>query len=350
MIINPVLPLFILLPSILLIIVAGAFAFIKKSSRNLATLRRLLMVLLLCIALLRPTITGGKSRQVSTGVTVFFAIDNTNSMATKDVDGNSRLSALKKDVRTILKSFLGSHYSIFVQDAFTYNIVPSTTDLNAVASTIDNMQTRPRNLANQTNLNDLLSQVDGKIKTYSKDHPESQNVVIIMSDGENTADEGANAQKGLFKDVAVGAVIGYGTAEGGRVPAYIYEKIIETDGLKRPANFIYNYLQDGCYGDLLSVCSEEDADLHKSKIDESFLTNIASEYGFGYTHSTGELDSSWTEKLKKNVVVETTEDKASSVASDIELYWLFALVALALLLWDFSNSLDLLLSEQEVKK
>ena len=329
MIIKPILPLYVLIPLAIFILVVGIICVIKKKYRNLASLRRILLIVFLLLTLLRPSLIGGESEQASVNATLFFVIDNTNSMAVKDASKQTRLNALKADAEKIITTFPGAHYSVYVQDNVTYNLTPVTTDTNAVVSSIRSLRTKNTSHASPTDLNDLLAYADAGISKYAKSHSDSRNIVIFMSDGENTKNEKAVADGGLFKDAGTGIVIGYGTSAGEKIP-WVSNSTTE--------NGEESYLT--CPGG--SYCT--------SKINEDYLKQVAEKNNFEYMRSEGKIDSSLAEELKKAVSTKVDINYSKKIKSYIELYWIFALFVLALLLWEFYSCFGAVLSEYEVDK
>ena len=91
MIFNPILPIYIIIILAISILAVGVICIIKKKYRNFSSLRRILILVFLLITLLRPSFVGGESQQASTDVTLYFIIDNTNSMYVEDVNGKTRM-------------------------------------------------------------------------------------------------------------------------------------------------------------------------------------------------------------------------------------------------------------------
>jgi len=330
MIINPILPLYVLIPLAIFVFAVGAICIVNKKYRNLSSLRRILIFILLLIALLRPSLIGGESEQASTNATLFFVLDNTNSMAVKDAAGQTRLEAMKADAEKIITTFPGAHYSVYAQDNLTYNLLPATTDANAIMSGIRSLKSKYYYYSSSTDLNDLLDYADMGIGKYANSHKDSQNIVIFMSDGENTKNQSeAKADDGLFKDVSAGIVIGYGTEEGSKVPR------------------IPDYRRTDEDKPIEDLCSDETC---VSKIDENYLKQVAEKNNFKYLHSEGKIDSSLAEDLKRTISEKIDINYSKKINSYIELYWIFALCVLVLLLWEFYSCFGVILSEYEVKK
>ena len=326
MILNPILPIYIIALLAIFIVALSVFCIIKKKYRSVATLRRILVLVFLLITLLRPSLADGTVQQVSMDVTLFLIIDNSNSMYVEDVNGDTRMSALKKDALKIIKTFPGAHYSILALDKATYTLLPTTTDLNATIVGIDTLDATSSQDSSGSNLNDLIVFAQEGIKQYNKKHPESQNIVVLMSDGETTTDSVDAISFSSFKAVSAGLVLGYGSSEGGVAP---YFASYANRGVVKENQYC-------------SSCI--------SKINEDYLQKVASNYHFKYTHSYGGIDTALINDLKDTAKSKIDTSSNKSAASNTEFYWIFALIVLVLLLWEFASSFNVILSEYEVKK
>lgn len=326
MILNPILPIYIIALLAIFIVALSVFCIIKKKYRSVATLRRILVLVFLLITLLRPSLADGTAQQVSMDVTLFLIIDNSNSMYVEDVNGDTRMSALKKDALKIIKTFPGAHYSILALDKATYTLLPTTTDLNATIVGIDTLDATSSQDSSGSNLNDLIVFAQEGIKQYNKKHPESQNIVVLMSDGETTTDSVDAISFSSFKAVSAGLVLGYGSSEGGVAP---YFASYANRGVVKENQYC-------------SSCI--------SKINEDYLQKVASNYHFKYTHSYGDIDTALINNLKDTAKSKIDTSSNKSAVSNTEFYWIFALIVLVLLLWEFASSFNVILSEYEVKK
>ena len=326
MILNPILPIYIIALLAIFIVALSVFCIIKKKYRSVATLRRILVLVFLLITLLRPSLADGTVQQVSMDVTLFLIIDNSNSMYVEDVNGDTRMSALKKDALKIIKTFPGAHYSILALDKATYTLLPTTTDLNATIVGIDTLDATSSQDSSGSNLNDLIVFAQEGIKQYNKKHPESQNIVVLMSDGETTTDSVDAISFSSFKAVSAGLVLGYGSSEGGVAP---YFASYANRGVVKENQYC-------------SSCI--------SKINEDYLQKVACNYHFKYTHSYGDIDTALINNLKDTAKSKIDTSSNKSAVSNTEFYWIFALIVLVLLLWEFASSFNVILSEYEVKK
>ena len=326
MILNPILPIYIIALLAIFIVALSVFCIIKKKYRSVATLRRILVLVFLLITLLRPSLADGTVQQVSMDVTLFLIIDNSNSMYVEDVNGDTRMSALKKDALKIIKTFPGAHDSILALDKATYTLLPTTTDLNATIVGVDTLDATSSQDSSGSNLNDLIVFAQEGIKQYNKKHPESQNIVVLMSDGETTTDSVDAISFSSFKAVSAGLVLGYGSSEGGVAP---YFASYANRGVVKENQYC-------------SSCI--------SKINEDYLQKVASNYHFKYTHSYGDIDTALINNLKDTAKSKIDTSSNKSAVSNTEFYWIFALIVLVLLLWEFASSFNVILSEYEVKK
>jgi Ca-activated chloride channel family protein len=142
------------------------------------------------------------------------------------------------------------------------------------------------------------------LKQAKAQHPDRKRVLIFLSDGENTA-KGVQQRSfaPLEKYVDHGAVLGYGTSAGGRMPT----------GGEPPWTFVRD-LSHG--GDALS------------RIDETNLKKIAGQIGveYAYRGGTGSL-TSWAAALAQEGSSQTSDGN-----EDHELYWILALLLAGLAL------------------
>ena len=98
--------------------------------------RRIGIALLIVLAFARPTITGGKADVDTSNLNVFFVIDNTGSMATKDMRGGTRYryEIVADDIARIVKLFPGAKYGVFSLDYNNRQTVPLINNVDAINS------------------------------------------------------------------------------------------------------------------------------------------------------------------------------------------------------------------------
>lgn len=309
-----------------------------KKWRRPKNFRRVAILFLMVAILARPTLPGGMDERADSNITAFFVVDLTGSMAAEDVNDGSRLDQAKKDMLEIINTINISRFSIIVQDSATYNLMPASRDKDAAKDIIENLAPKPTDASMGTNLVELLTVANTTLLNYAKRFPDSQNIVFILTDGENALNHKNDAEtselpNSLFVKAAAGVVLGYGSTTGAPLP------FIES-------------AQSGF------LTSEEDAvdtvEAQRylsgvvSRIDEEYLKKIAEKYDFSYIHrdNAGQFASS----LKLKLDEEVDFDQNGSINSRTDLYWLFAIILAALVLWEFFNVINMVLAEREKNK
>jgi Ca-activated chloride channel family protein len=147
-----------------------------------------------------------------------------------------------------------------------------------------------------------LQLMQSVLEGIAEQHPERRRVVIFASDGENTLAGARQASySGLAKYIDQGAVLGYGTLGGGRMPT----------GGEPPWTFVRDHL------------TGEDA---VSRADEQNLRKIAKELGVEYAYRGGSGDlTEWAQGLARG-----GDTKAAPQDDKREVYWILALILAAL--------------------
>lgn len=313
-IINPIL-LIIALVFIALLLV---FVLTQKKLRHTKSFRRIAVLFLIVAILAKPSIGGGQVERDLAKLNIYFIVDASGSMATQDIDDNAkrRFEQVSDDIREIIDLYPGSKYGAFVLDYDSYQALPLTTSASTAVSFAKSM--RPKNSFRTAGspLKELLNLANTRIGAYSLNNPGRANLVFFFSDGEDT-DNGKTAVPDGFSQIANGgAVIGYGelnpTVE---VPEVQDDKISDA---------IYTR--------------------HISPLDEDNLRSIAQGLGVGYYRRTQAQDL--FKDRERFITKEIEYDDTENVDGRTELYWLFGLALLAIMLWDFADILSELLAER----
>ncbi|UMG93449.1 hypothetical protein [Nocardioides sp. TF02-7] len=131
-------------------------------------------------------------------------------------------------------------------------------------------------------------------------------MVVFVSDGENTADGADQASFEQLADLVDGGVVlGYGTADGARMP--------EADDLSEDEGYVYDF---------------ETNDDAISRIDEENLQRVADEMGIDYVHRTGPGGMA---AIADGFEASYSLDGEGRTAQN-DLTWVFGLVLLGLVL------------------
>lgn len=329
MIFLPYIPGAILLVAGILLIVFTIFCIARKSLRKTRIFRRIGILALILLVLARPVIAGGHSERSLSNINVFFIVDNTGSMAAQDLEQGSkrRYEKVAEDIKAIADLFPGAKFGIIVADYDIRRALPLVNDINAVYAYADSLKPKPSALSASSNLSELLNYSADHIKRYNTRFPERSSVVFVMSDGEDSDTESVNIPSELKDAVAGGAVIGYGTTNGSKLP------VIDRDGNISE----YSLIKDARNEEVVS------------RIDEANLKQISQTLGLKYYNR---MQSNDIFNNSENFVdIMMTYRKADTDVSSYEdLYWILMIAAIALLLWDLYEILNTLMRERKAVK
>jgi len=266
---------------------------------------RCVVVVLLVLAALRPGWAGGQANTTSADLDVFFVVDSSTSMAAEDYNGTgTRLAGVQQDVMAIAKELAGAKFSLITFDDKATVRMPLSKDVSALRTSMDTLQPQNPRYAKGSSVSGAGQLLKERLAAAQEQHPGRPALVFYAGDGENTSAAAPSPMDGA--NVAGGAVLGYGTAAGGR--------------MKDSSRNTTAYVKDRSSGE------GQDA---ISTIDENQLRSIAGQLNVPYTHRTGtEPVSDMLQKAQPGAVSAGSGD----VPGRIELYWLLALAAFALAL------------------
>ena len=286
---------------------------------KLTVVRRVLMGMVLVLILSGPSIPD-QEVEVASNVEVFLAVDRTGSMAAEDwEDGAPRLEGVRRDLQALVKATSGSRYSVITWDSSARIELPVTTDSSAVASLAQTLHQEISEFSAGSSLNRPVDVVFDTLTDSAQSRPQNQRYLIVFSDGENT-DPDASGLDPLWGSIAGlidgGGVIGYGTAEGAPMRAFVTGSGAQDEYLEDPDN-------PGQRG--------------LSKLDALALRELASILGVP------ELINPSEEQIAElgESVMETATLVAQTRGVDTTsryLIWPFALVFAGLLVWEIAFS------------
>lgn len=310
MIFQPVLNVFLLLlffaPAVALVIwVLTRRSEETRAPRWLWAMR--LVMLLACFAmLLRPGIPGGSTQTLATDTDIVLVIDTTASIVAEDWDGGEpRLDGVRADIQAIVAEYPGARFALITFDAAADLRMPLTTDTTALISSLDVLRPEVTSQSRGSSVGIANRMLDETLSQAAKSSPDRSRMVFYFGDGEQTDGGTPETFASSAKRTDAGAVFGYGTEEGGPMR-------LTTGGVDPSAGGGYIQYQG------------ENA---TSVIDEKNLTTIAEQLGVPYEHRTA--DSAPTLPAAPST---TTSYAASGETGNItELYWIAALVMMALL-------------------
>ena len=315
MITNPVLPWWALL---VLGVVLGGFALwrliARRASPRIAWMwaSRLAMVLLLVVIAVRPTIpTDGQGPTASGGLEVYFVVDTTSSMAAEDWgDAQPRLGGVKNDIAEIVETLPGAQFSLVTFDVVAVQRVPLTADDTAILSGASVLRQEITSYSRGSSIDEPIVLMEQLLAAAEQQNPDQRRVMFYFGDGEQTAETQPQTFAALSPFLEGGAVLGYGTAEGGRMPEFFGVDPTQFGEEPEPeAEKVY--IQDPAGGgDALS------------RIDETQLGTIANDLGVAYLHRSPEVP---VDEAVEGIELGELVSEAGEPDTITELYWIFAI-------------------------
>ncbi|WP_320535787.1 VWA domain-containing protein [Pseudarthrobacter sp. IC2-21] len=322
MTLQPVLPLWLMSALIGAVVLSMAWRLVRAFRQRGAGrsrgrlhewLLRSVMVLLLLAAALRPGIPGGNTQTATSDVNVFFVVDTSSSIVAEDYGNQSpRLDGVRQDILAIAGELAGARFSVLTFDSNAVVRMPLTTDTSALDTAVAVLQPQMPAFSKGSSVTSAAKLLAERLRAARDSHPERPRLVFYLGDGEQTsaaAPEGIQVGGGLVNG---GAVLGYGTAEGGRMR--------ENSGSRSGGDTGPGYIQDrtsGSGGDALSA------------IDEGRLQWIAGQLGIPYVHrDAGDAVAPMMQAADPGKLERAPE--GGGLDGRFELYWIFALGAFTL--------------------
>lgn len=312
MIFSPIIPIWIMIIVCVILIIV-----ILKNKSNL--IRRLVIIALLFIINLRIMIPSSKGEGFTNNIDVLFVIDNTISMIAEDYNKNKpRFDGVKEDCKYIIDELAGAKFSVITFNDTSQILIPYTRDVNMVVDTIEMIKVTDSYYARGSDINIALDDMS-KILKSSKEGRTS--IVFFISDGEITNDKKLKSFSNVKKYIDNGAVLGYGTQDGG----YMKNKSIYYD-----EEFDKEYIEDKTD---MSVYPYPKA---VSKIDEDNLKQISNDMKIDYINMSKQSNiKSKIKEIKKEIF--NAKDIEDLNNGSIDIYFIFSFVLLLLLIFEFIN-------------
>lgn len=291
-------------------------------------LRRAALALVAVLLAAGPWVPKPVTTSVST-VEIYMVVDRTGSMAAEDwaggpqSGGGTRLDGVRSDLRAIRQSYPDAQFSIIALDTNAYRELPLTSDVDAVDAWIDSLSQEVTNKSSGSSLERALPLLTSTLTAARENAPQDSRVLYILSDGEAT-DDGAGARKAqeagatwqaLEPLVDAGAVLGYGTAQGGSMR--------EFTGAGTTSD--QPYITDPATGQpAVSVPDTEE------------LTTVAESLGIGYYQRTGGSQDEATSAFTDLDVSASVADGRTVRTGRRYVVWPLGIVAVALATWELA--------------
>ena len=265
---------------------------------------RLGMIVVVFVILLRPGIPGGTSQTLATDTDVVIVVDTTASIVAEDWAGDRpRIDGVRTDVQAIVDEYPGARFALISFDAAAQLRLPLTTDATALMSSLDVMRPEVTDQSRGSSIGIANRMLADTLSAAAKASPERSRMVFYLGDGEQTASSEPESFASSAKYVDGGAVLGYGTTEGGPMR--------KTTGQGTEGGDYIEYQGQPA----LSV------------IDEDNLRKVSEQLGVEYQARTADA------RIELPEAPTSTTDYAASgeVGNVIELYWIAALALIVLL-------------------
>lgn len=335
MIINPIIPIWLMsiicIALIILIIFDKQYInrFLKKQNiekdiqntkvNNINVILKLISVVLLFIINLRLMIPNGDASKITSNTSVLFVVDTTVSMRALDYDGNKqRFEGVINDCCYIVDKLPTCKFSIITFGDTAQRLIPYTTDTDMVQAELKAISLENNYFAKGSSMNIVRDILEETLKKeYEKKDEGTNLVVFFISDGEITTEENLKTFTQIKKYVNNGAVLGYGTQDGG--------KMINNGDEDEPNNqysYIYYYDDNDRYVQAIS------------KIDENNLKQVAEDLEIDYIHmeKTSNIDYKIND-IKQQSFNSQTDGRKFSTYKD--LYYYFAIPLVIILIVNF---------------
>jgi Ca-activated chloride channel family protein len=303
---QPVLNVFLLALLCAPVAALAVIALTKAKGRDRALWAMRLVMLLACFVMfLRPGIPGGATETLATDTDIVLVVDTTASIVAEDWNGDEpRLDGVRADVQAIVDEYPGARFALITFDASADLRMPLTTDTTALVSSLEVLRPEVTSQSRGSSIGIANQLLTDTLSNAAEASPDRSRMVFYFGDGEQTVTSPPEPFDGSEKLTDAGAVLGYGTAEGGPMR-------LTTGGVDGSSSEYIEYQG----ANALSV------------IDEANLEAIAADLGVEYQHRTADAELT----LPGAPSTTTSYAESGSVGTVTELYWIAALVVVALL-------------------
>ncbi|MUL81795.1 MULTISPECIES: VWA domain-containing protein [unclassified Mycolicibacterium] len=297
----------------------------KGSQRKVVVRWSLLTLVIVCLfaAAVRPGIEGNRhpvsqaaaAEAANSNVNVFFVVDRSLNSRAEDFGNNQfRMAGVRSDMQAIVDQYPAGRFSItsFATKARVdwplsddvWSLRALLKDYSAYESDFDSVY--------QVDVGAAGDQLKRQLQLGAQQYPGSNNLVFYLGEGAGISKQTATEFDIPAGLVAGGAVLGYGTAAGGRVASRL------------AANGEVTYFPDptGGGGQFLSA------------LDEASLRTVAEQLHVPYFHrglgdSTSTIIPGLDEKSSTAV-----QQEVSMPGDRTEFYWIFTAIAMLLMFYE----------------
>lgn len=258
---------------------------------------------------IRPMYLSPSADIKTSNLDVAFVVDTTISMWAEDHGSGTRMEGVRKDIETIMDSLPGSCFCLITFDDGANIMTPFTQDISAISDILDQLSMPSYTTAQGSSLNTAHDAIGAMMDASAKKKGHRKTVVFLFSDGETTNGSSLMSFRDLSSLVDNGAVLGYGTPQGGK--------------MNYPGRGYIRNVSDGSFA--------------LSRLDEVNLHQISNDLGIPYINETRDMGASLLTRLHSIRLMSRDTAFASGDRTGYEeTYHFFSgFVALLLLVWLF---------------
>ena len=283
-------------------------------------------VVLLGVAAFRPAVSGDEVDTTAANLNVYFVVDTTSSIIAEDYgDERPRLEGVASDIAAIATALPGARYSVVTFDQATRVRLPLTTDTTALDAALETLLPEPSEVSHGSSVTEANDRLKTLLQQADSRQPQRGRIVYYFGDGENTAPDSPKPFDIDRRLVNGGAVLGYGTSEGGRMKA-----------TRSRFDSTTSYIKDPTTG--------EDA---RSVISEPTLRAIADQLGVAYVHrEAGDSIGPAVDGVDLARFGTSEEIEKHKVLARRELYWPLLLGVAGIAAWEVGASVTALVQSR----
>jgi hypothetical protein len=277
-------------------------------------------VLLLLLAAARPGLTPERGQappppqaQTAANTNIFFVVDRSVNQRVEDfAPEQTRMAGVRADILALMNQYPRARFSVIGFSAQARLDWPLSDDAWSLKPFIEGLSPYtdvPLDAMFTVNAGAAGELLATKLAQAEADFPQSQSLVFYFGSGA----PGSRVQQGSFDVdnnlIAGGAVLGYGTAKGGPVPQGFYG------------------------GKLVYMADQQSGAPLNSALSDRTLNEVATQLGVPYYSRTDNQPiTPVLPALEPTAAPDDNPVVASQTIDRTELYWLFTMLAAALIL------------------
>lgn len=238
----PIISPYILGAAAIIAVAAALFQFARdrrSMALRIVSLLEIVSITILTLVIgLRPQRQEHNAEVELKNLDVLFVLDTTISMWAEDYNGkHPRMGGALSDIRYIINELDGSNFGLITFDNRSRILAPYTQDVRAISDDLLTIEMPDYLMAEGSNFNEPYRDIESLL--VSSDRKENRRTIIfILSDGEITDESDMTDYSPLAGYVDGGAILGYGTSEGGRMTTTYGRKLVDPETYKEAVSHI----------------------------------------------------------------------------------------------------------------